>query len=123
MFIEIYGTPTRDLSTIDYSAITSATVVSVQVPQTNGPDVPYVIEFSQDLTADQVSLVELWALTDDNGQAIYEKALTAIGVNNNFLALTSPTNAQVLTQVQRLTRENTGLIRLMLKQLSTTSGT
>lgn len=54
---------------------------------------------------------------------LMNKARLAIDVNNTFLAIGSPSNAQVLTQVQRLTRENTGLIKILLNQVDDLSGT
>lgn len=42
------------------------------------------------------------------------KGRAAIATNITFLALSSPTNAQTLAQVQRLTRESTAIIRLLL---------
>lgn len=50
-------------------------------------------------------------------QSLRAKAGSAIAANNTFLSLASPTNAQTLAQVQRLTREANALIRLMLSQL------
>lgn len=58
-----------------------------------------------------------------NRVTITDKARQALTANAGFLALTSPTNAQVLTQVKVLTRECSALIRLMLDELSTTDGT
>lgn len=58
-----------------------------------------------------------------NGTTLRDKARQAIAVNDTFLALPAPTNAQVLLQVQRLTRENTALIRLVIGALDSTSGT
>lgn len=56
-------------------------------------------------------------------QNLRSKASNAIAANNTFLALASPTNAQTLAQVQRLTRENTALIKLVLRQLDNSDGT
>lgn len=58
-----------------------------------------------------------------NQTAILAKAEQALAVNAAFLALASPTNPQILLQVQRLTRENTGIIRLLLGRLEDTSDT
>ena len=58
-----------------------------------------------------------------NREAIEAKAKAAITANNNFLALSSPTNAQTLAQVKVLTRENTALIRLVLGELNSQEGT
>jgi len=52
-----------------------------------------------------------------------DKAALALTVNAAFLALPTPTQAQAVTQVQRLTRECNGLIRLLLSQLTDVSDT
>ena len=62
-------------------------------------------------------------VADVNADTIRAKAAAAIGVNATYLALASPTNAQVSAQVKALTRECTGLIRLLLGQLDDTSDT
>jgi hypothetical protein len=54
---------------------------------------------------------------------IRSKAQQAITANNVFLNIQSPTNAQVLTQVQRLTRENTAIIKFLFGLLDDTTGT
>ncbi len=41
----------------------------------------------------------------------------ALGSNRTFLALDSPTNAQVVAQVRRLTRQMNGVVRLTLVDL------
>ena len=58
-----------------------------------------------------------------NEATIRGRAATALATNAAFLALTSPTNAQVLAQTKIVTRECTALIRLVLRLLNTTAGT
>lgn len=58
-----------------------------------------------------------------NRQSIETKALNALAANVTFLALASPTTAQVTAQVKLLTRETSALIRLLLNQLGDTAGT
>jgi hypothetical protein len=53
----------------------------------------------------------------DTAISIRSKATQAIGVNNAFLSLASPSAAQVTAQVRVLTRECNALIRLMVAQL------
>lgn len=66
-----------------------------------------------DITADVVTL------------DLHTKARAALTANATFLALASPTNPQVLAQVQRLTRETSAIIRLLIAGdlLNDTSGT
>lgn len=45
---------------------------------------------------------------------IHTKARAALGANATYLALASPSNAQNLAQIRLLTRECSGVIRLLL---------
>jgi hypothetical protein len=60
---------------------------------------------------------------DANITAIRDKARQALAANDTFLALSNPNNAQTLAQVQRLTRECSALIRLVIGAVDTTDGT
>lgn len=61
--------------------------------------------------------------TELNAADLHAKALAALDTNVAFLAVASPSNAQVLAQVRVLTRECTALIRLLLGALDVTDGT
>lgn len=58
-----------------------------------------------------------------NAATLQQQAQSAIAINVAYLALVTPTNAQVAAQVNRLTRECSALIRLLLNQTDDTSGT
>lgn len=58
-----------------------------------------------------------------NRRTVEDRAKAALTANATYLAIATPTNAQVAAQVRRLTQECTGLIRLLLNQLDTTDGT
>lgn len=77
-----------------------------------------------DRNGNQLSSV---AITDDpvivNRDTLAAKAQTALNVNAAFLALASPTNPQVLAQVQALTKQFNALIRIDLGLLDSTNGT
>ena len=55
-----------------------------------------------------------------NGATIRDRAAQALSTNADFLALSSPTNAQNAAQVKALTRQMNGLIRLALGRLDGT---
>lgn len=54
---------------------------------------------------------------------LLSKAATALGTNATFLAIASPTTAQVTAQVKALTRQVDALIRLAANQFDSTAGT
>lgn len=55
-----------------------------------------------------------------NRATIEQQAATALANNRTFLAIASPTNAQVVAQAKALTRQNNALIRLILGKLDAT---
>lgn len=60
---------------------------------------------------------------DINAVTLRNRATQALAANNTYLGIASPTNAQVVTQVGRLTQECSGMIRLLLGLLDDTTGT
>lgn len=55
-----------------------------------------------------------------NAATIRAQAQTALTSNATYIAIASPTNAQVAAQVKALTRQMDGVIRLLLAQLDAT---
>lgn len=58
-----------------------------------------------------------------NKRTVEDRARAALTANAAFRALQSPTNAQVLAQVRRLTAQCSALIRLALNELDTIDDT
>lgn len=56
-----------------------------------------------------------------NKQTLEQQATTALADNRTFLAIASPTQAQTLTQVKALTRQNNAIMRLILNKLDGTN--
>lgn len=58
-----------------------------------------------------------------NRDALAAKAQQALTTNATFQAIASPSNAQIAAQVQSLTKQANGIIRLLLNALDSTTGT
>lgn len=69
------------------------------------------------------AVVEDIPVAEENAGAIRTRIALALDENAAFLALTPPTNAQILAQVRMLTRECSALIRLFGGLLDSTDGT
>lgn len=82
---------------------------------------------TQTITYDDGGVYRLELVGGSAGQAnkaiLVSKARAALAVNATFLALVAPTNAQTLAQVQALTKECNGIIRLLINALDATTGT
>lgn len=61
--------------------------------------------------------------TAANAETLRDRAAQALVANRTFLAIGAPSNAQVVAQVQRLTRECSALIRLALGAVDDVSDT
>lgn len=79
--------------------------------------VPTVVWTERPMTAPELAN----ATANTNRATIQTQAATALDTNRTFLAIATPTNAQTLAQVKALTRQNNGIIRLLLNQLDGTN--
>lgn len=59
----------------------------------------------------------------DNAVTLNQRAKAALTANASYLAIATPTTAQVTAQVATLTKECSALIRLLLNQFDSTAGT
>jgi hypothetical protein len=109
MLIKLSQTPVRDVTAISFSDITPVEIVGYPVDEHGDMS----IEFASDLTPVQARRVVMRAAATDIEQQIQDRALAAYQANQAFLALASPTNAQVLAQVKVLSKECNGLLRLV----------
>jgi hypothetical protein len=73
------------------------------------------------LHAEQRIMQEKEATDANNRATVESQAKTALDGNRTYLAIATPTNAQVAAQVRALTRQANGLIRLALAQFDGTN--
>lgn len=89
-------------------------------------DAQGVVTLQRALTAQETATLaaqDTATTTAVNQSTLQQKAQAALTTNTTYLAIGSPSNAQVATQVQALTKECSAVIRLLLNQLDSTSGT
>ena len=77
-----------------------------------------IIQWKSKLDSDHEEALQLVSIA--NKLTLEEKALQALDINKAFLSLASPTNAQLATQLKALTRQSSGVIRLLLNKLDST---
>jgi hypothetical protein len=70
-------------------------------------------------TADEITQ----ATVTVNETTLTDKLRQALEANTAFLDLTTPTNAQILTHLRRITRETNALMRFQLRDLDDISDT
>lgn len=75
------------------------------------------------IIAAETTIVQAETLKIANRDSVFAKARTALTANATFLAIASPSAAQVAAQVKLLTRESNGLIRSLLNQFDDVSDT
>lgn len=78
-----------------------------------GLEVPFDVDPSP---AETEAIVDRLSSGSSVEEQLRGRARAALADNQAFLAVASPTNAQVLAQVRALTRQNQGLIRLALRR-------
>lgn len=88
---------------------------------------PLPVPAGTHLIAEDAALAAGYSMPPDsvevsNRNLLVQRASAALDGNNTYLAVVTPTNTQVAAQVTRLTREVSGLIRLILSRLDTADG-
>jgi hypothetical protein len=60
------------------------------------------------------------AVAQSNSTTLRQQADAALATNRTFIAIASPTNAQNAAQIKALSRQNNGIIRLVIDKLDGT---
>lgn len=93
--------------------------IAVPVPPNTTVDIGYTFTAPSTFTFGQTTA----QVQQSNLQTLQAHAQAALTVNANFLGIASPVLADLVAQVQALTRENTALIRLLLQEFDSTANT
>jgi len=67
-----------------------------------------------------IQVIQDWTPQELNEQQIRQAAANALATNRTYIARPTPTTAQTTAQVKDLSRQNNGIIRLLLAQLDGT---
>ena len=116
--MNILTKPVRAVDLDSFTDITTVPVVSVDWVE----DGQLQITFASDLTPAEALAVKVRAESRNaNEEILRTQAYTALQTNRDFLNIPgTPTQAQVLAQVRALTRQNNGVIRMLLGHLDGT---
>ena len=107
----VTGSPKREVDFDSFADLTPTAVASIGW----GPDGVLQVEFASDLTVLEVAAVQRRiASRNANEEELRRLAEVALVNNRDFLAIASPTQVQTLAQVKALTRQNNGVIRMLL---------
>lgn len=106
----VSGVPQRPVGDGDFADLTSAAVVGMR-----WVDGWLELEFASDLAPAVVSaIVQRMGSRNANEETLRNQGLQALQNNRDFLAVVTPTQAQVLAQVRALTKQSNGVIRQLL---------
>lgn len=98
-------------------------LVEQTVDHGDGTGTRTVYEDGQAVATKQVTGLPVERAEDRNQRTIEDRLRAALDANRTYLAIDTPTAAQQRAQVARLTRQNTALIRHLLRDLTDTSNT
>ena len=77
-----------------------------------------VVTFDAELTTVEYVACRRRLICNADREALEVSAQNAIGAHNNFLAIASPTNAQILAELRLLARVDKGLIKQQVPDLA-----
>lgn len=115
--MKVFAKPARSIDSDAFSDITEVPVTGTSWLN----DGLLEVEFATDLTQPQQDAVRRrMESRNANEETIRHRAEQALAANRNYLGLNPPTQAQIVQQVERLTRQNVGIIRQILGLLDGT---
>ena len=111
----------RPVRPVDFDTFTDLTPIPVSAIDWVG-DGDLAVTFESDLSPALASMVQQRIESrNGNEETLRNQAIVAMQGNRDFLNIAgTPTNAQVLAQVKALTRQNNGVMRMLLGLLDGT---